>query len=122
MTRVAEKRYSFTEAEVTRARGQFGQRGDPLSDLYRQKANYTLDKPRLAEARVQVMLENPAGEFDAEGRPKHPITAKIWEVIQLAAKNYQPIRLKDWQASQQGGFLCGAGEVSSDPEDPKGKK
>lgn len=122
MTSVAEMRYTFTEAEVTRARAQFGQQGDPLSDLYRQKANYTLDKPRLAEALVQVMLENPAGEFNAEGRPKRPITAKILEIIQLATNNYQPVCLKDWSENQRGEFLRGAREASSAPEDPAGKK
>lgn len=122
MTKAAEIWYTFTAAEVTRARAQFGQRGDPLSDLYRQKANYALDKPRLAEALVQAMLENPAGEFDAEGRPTRRITAKILEVIQLATKNYQPIRLEDWRSTQKGGFLRGANRGSSTPENPAGNQ
>jgi hypothetical protein len=121
MTKVAGKRYEFTAGEVAQARAKFGQQRDRLSDLYEQKLGYDLKKPRLAETLVQAMLDNPVGEFNAERMPKRPITAKIWEIIQLAAKNYQPIRLKDWQATQQGEFLRGAKEDISAPKDLRGK-
>lgn len=122
MTEIGEKRYEFRAGEIAQARAKFGQQRDPLSDLYKQKLGYGLSKPKLAEALVQRILDNPAGEFNAEGMSKHPITVKIWEIIQLAVKNYQPVRLKDWRATQQGEFIRGARGASSAPEDPKGKK
>lgn len=123
MTEVAGKRYTFAEKEIAQARAKFGQGRDPLSDLYNQKlAAYGLNKPKLAETLVQAMLDNPAGELNAEGMPKRQITAKIWEIIQLATTNYQPVCLKDWRENQRGEFLRGAREVSSVPEDPIGKK
>ena len=116
MTKVAGKRYEFTAGEVAQARAKFGQQRDRLSGLYKQRLGYDLNKPRLAETLVQAMLDNPAGEFNAEGMPKRPITAKVWEIIQLAAKNYQPIRLKDWQATQQGEFIRGTKEGPRTPK------
>ena len=110
MTRIAGERHEFTAGEVEQARAIFGQRRDPLSDLYEQKLDYGLYKPKLAEILVQTMLDNAAGEFDAEGKPRRPITAKTWDIIQLAARNYQAIRLDDWSANQQGEFLRGPGK------------
>jgi len=115
MTEVAGQRYTFTEEEIAQARMGFGQRRDPLSDLYGQKLAYGLNKPKLAETLVQAMLDNPGGEFNAEGTPKRSITTKVWEIIQLATKNYQPIRLEDWRVTQQGEFIRGAGKASRAP-------
>ncbi len=116
MTKIAGKRHEFTAGEVEQTRAKFGQRRDPLSDLYEQKLDYGLDKPKLAEILVQTMLDNAAGESDAEGKPRRPITAKTWEIIQLAARNYQPIRPKDWLATQQGEFLRGTKEGPRTPK------
>ncbi len=110
MTKVADRRYEFTVGEIAQARAKFGQQRDPLSDLYKQKLRYGLNKPKLAATLVQPMLDNPVGEFSAEGTLKRPITTKVWEIIQLAAKNYQPIRLKDWRATEQGEFLRDPGK------------
>jgi hypothetical protein len=121
MTTVAGARYTFTPTEVAQARVRFGREKDPLSSLYLRKVGYGLNKSNLIEALVQMMLDNPQAEFDAEGRPVRPITGKIWEVIQLAARNYQPVRLKDWRATQQSGSIRGRKEDSSLGEGSKDK-
>jgi len=107
LTTVASGRYAFAPTEVAQARARFGRVKDPLSCLYGQNVGYGLNKPGLVKALVQGMLENPQAEFDTAGKPVRPITSKIWEVIQLAARNYQPVRLKDWQETQQGEFIRG---------------
>jgi len=121
MTEVAGGRYPFAAGEIAQARAEFGKQKDPLSILYRQKTGYGLNKPNLVEALVQAMLDNPTGEFSADGKPIRPITAKTWKIIQLAAKNYQPVRLKDWRTTQQSGFIRGSNEGSSATEEPEDK-
>jgi hypothetical protein len=113
MTKVAGRRYSIAAEEVARARTGFGKQKDPLSTLYNQKTKYGLNKPNLMEALVQAMLDSPQVEFDIAGKPTRPITSKILEVIQLAARNYQPTRLKDWRETQQGAFIRGSKVDSS---------
>lgn len=108
LTTVAGGRYTFTPTEVAQARARFGRVKDPLSSLYRQKVGYGLNKPGLVEALVKGMLDNPRAEFDPEGKPARPIAAKIWDVIKLATKNYQPVRLKHWRETQQSGFIRGS--------------
>lgn len=114
MTGVAGGRYAFMATEVAQARAKFGQRGDPLSAFYEHKVGHRLNKPDLIERLVQDVLANPAADFDAEGKPKRPIATKILEIIRLAAKNYQPVRLKDWRETQQSGFIRGT-KVDSSP-------
>ncbi len=55
-------------------------------------------------------------EIDVAGNLLRPITSKIWELIQLANKNYQPIRLEDWRRIQQGQFLRGPKDDSLSPD------
>jgi len=122
MTKVSGNRYTFATEEVAQARAKFGQQKSPLSILYSRKLNYDLNKPKLAEELVREILKNPEKECDSEGKLKRPITAKVWEIIQLARSNYQPVRLEDWRSTQKGGFLRGANRGSSAPENPAGNQ
>lgn len=116
MTEVAGKRYEFRVSEIAQARAIHGRQRDPLSVLYQQKLRYGLNKPKLAEALVQGMLQNPEKEVDAAGSLWRPIASKIWEIIQLASRNYQPVRLEDWRRTQQGQFLRGPKDDPLSPD------
>ncbi len=105
MTEVAGHRLEFSEEEVRAARERFGRGKDPLSDLYEKRLSYALNKPELARTLVTQILAGPESELDQTGKPHRRVVTKIGELIQLAARNYQPVRLTDWERTQQSEFL-----------------
>jgi hypothetical protein len=113
MTEVAGGRHEFSPDEVRVARENFGKGKDTLSDLYERRLSYALNKVELACALVTRILANPESEFDQAGQPRRPIVMKIRELIQLAARNYQPVRLTDWERTQRGEFLRGQAGLGS---------
>ena len=105
MTIVSGNRYTFDAAEIASCEGRFGEEGDPLKRLYKEKLNYGLKKTRLLEALVDIVLSDPDEEFDEEGEAKRPLVKMIGEVVELASTNYQPVTRDIQQENQMSGYF-----------------
>lgn len=105
MTELCENRYTFQEKEITNCKGQFTKGGDPLSNLYNEKLDYDLSKPKLLEILFGYIISHPEKEFDEKEKAKRPVVQVIHKVINLAAKNHQPHRLDTWRENQQSGYF-----------------
>ena len=82
--------------------------GNPLGKLYKKTLDYGLYKQALLKILFDFIISNSKNEFDANGKTKRPVVQVIQKVIDLAAKNYQPVTKDSWQRNQESGFF---GEV-----------
>ena len=106
MTQISENRYSFAPAEISRCRSKTSEQDkDTLSQLYRNKLDYSLEKPKLLKILFKNVLAHPQNEYDASGHPKRPAVKFLQEIIQLASKNHQPTNAEIWKKNQDSGFF-----------------
>jgi hypothetical protein len=98
MTQISENRYSFAPAEISDCRSATSnQDKDTLSQLYKDKLDYGLEKPELLKILFNNMLAHPDNEHDADGNPKRPVVKFLQDLLQLASKNHQPINSEMWK-------------------------
>jgi hypothetical protein len=64
-----------------------------------------LPKPKLLQALFEFIIPGRESELDANGKPKRPIVQLLREVIELAARNHQPMSLDTWEKNQASGFF-----------------
>lgn len=105
MTTVSGNRYAFDAAEIAACESRFGEIGNPLGRLYEEKLDYGLNKIKLLETLVDVVLSDPEGEFDEEGAAKRPLVKMLGEVVELASTNYQPVTRDIQQENQMSGYF-----------------
>ncbi|MBI4684521.1 MAG: hypothetical protein HY755_04925 [Nitrospirae bacterium] len=99
------QRHSFSQDEIAALRKDFGkQKGATISTLYEEKTAHSLDKPALAELLVDAVIGNLDKEIIG-GNWQRPLLKKVEEIIELAAKNYQPHRYDTWKTNQESGYL-----------------
>jgi len=104
MTELCESRYKFKPEEIEDCEKRFNS-GFSLSDLFRDKLHYDLNKPKLLAILFGYIFSNPRKEFDENGEPKRPIVSLLKNVITLALRNYPPVRLDTWQKNQESGYF-----------------
>ena len=106
LNQLANQRVLFRASEISKCRNEFGKprKGDTLSQLYKDKTDYSLPKTQLTESLVNSIIANLNDEFEDQ-KPKRKILQKITEVIDLASKNHQPITKDTWLKNQEGGFF-----------------
>lgn len=105
LTEVSENRYRFLEADLAGARSSFGrQTSDPLSELFKAKINYGLNKPKLLSILFETVRQKPAIIVDGK-KECRPILNVIRDFSRLAIKNYQPTRLSRWTEAQEEGWI-----------------
>jgi hypothetical protein len=64
MTRISEYRYLFTSSEIALCRCETSKQDkDTLSQLYKNKLNYSLGKPKLLEILFNNVLAHPENEY-----------------------------------------------------------
>ena len=106
MTKLCENRSQFLAEEVEDCKNRFEKKeGDPLSKLYKEKLDYDLPKPALLKILFDFIISNSKNEFDANRKAKRPVAKLIQNVVDLAAKNYQPVTQDIWRKNQESGFF-----------------
>lgn len=106
MTELCERKYVFQSNEIADCEKRLdAKEGDPLSKLYKKKLNYDLPKPKLLEILFGFIISYPENEFNADGKAKRPVVQVMQKVIELAAKNYQPVTLSTWLKNQESGYF-----------------
>ena len=100
LTELARGLAAFTTNEVARARKDRNP-GSALKSLYRQKAKYGLQKPKLAGNLVDIMM-SPKARRAIENRP---IIRTLDRVERLAALNHLPTTQRTRDANQTSRFL-----------------
>ena len=106
MTRLSENRYFFQPSEVADCESRFTtKKGDPLSKLFEEKLNRGLEKPKLLEILFQFIISNAENEFESTGKGKRPLVRIMQKIIELAARNYQPVTLRSWKETQESGYI-----------------
>lgn len=106
MTQLSEKRYSFTPSDIALCRSETNnQDKDTLSQLYKDKLNYDLGKPKLLKILFDSVLAHPENEYDDNGNPKRQVVKFLQDIIQLASKNHQPINPEIWRKNQDSGYF-----------------
>jgi len=106
MTTLCGNRYFFQPSEIADCESRFNnKKGDTLSKLFKERLNRGLDKPKLLEILFQFIISNPKREFEPSGKGKRPLIRIMQKIIELAARNYQPITLRSWRETQESGYL-----------------
>ncbi len=106
MTELSEGRYTFQDTEIATCESCFDRNGgDQLSKFFKAKLGYELPKPKLLDRLFGFIISHPKEEFDADGKAKRPVVQVIHKVIELAAKNYQPITFDTWKENQESGYF-----------------
>ncbi len=106
MTLISENRYTFTPEEISGCRSAASNHDqDTLSQLYKTKLDYGLEKPKLLKVLFDNVLAHSDNEHDADGNPKRPVVAFLQDIIELAAKNYQPTSHEIWKKNQDSGVF-----------------
>ncbi len=100
LTKLASGTATFDVRDVAGAR-RASHPGSALKALYLRKANDELDKVRLAEALVDIMM-SPRSRRKTENRP---IVKVLDRVQRLAARNHLPTTQRDRDANQVSAFL-----------------
>ncbi len=109
MTLLSENRYSFSSSEIALCRSETSKQDkDTLSQLYKNKLDYSLDKPKLLKVLFKNVIAYPENEHDASGKPKRQVIQFLQEIIQLASKNHQPINSEIWKKNQDSGYFGGS--------------
>lgn len=105
MTQLSENRYQFKSTEISSCRDR-RRKSSTLSNLYKERLDsYELSKPKLLEKLFGFIMSDPKNEFDSNGNPKRPVVQLILKIIELAARNYQPVTLRSWRETQESGYL-----------------
>jgi hypothetical protein len=106
MTQLCEQQDTFTREEVESCykEKKSGKR-DPLKRLFEGKVSGPFSKVKLLKILFDSILSSPQKEVNENGEPKRDIVRMMKKVIDLAAKNYQPIRRKIWETNQSSGYL-----------------
>jgi len=106
MTELCEGRYPFKAGEITDCQNRFvAKEGDPLSRLFREKLSCILLKRKLLKILFGFIISNRDKEFDADRKAKRPVVRVMQKVIELAARNYQPVTLDVWRKNQESGYF-----------------
>jgi len=106
MTKLCQGRQPFKASEITDCENRFAAKeGDPLSKLFKEKLTYDLSKPELLRILFGFIISNRNKEFDADRKAKRPVVRVIQKVIELAARNYQPVTRDIWRENQESGYL-----------------
>ena len=106
MTQVSENRYSFVSSEIALCRSETdNQDKDTLSQLYKDKLDYGLEKPKLLKILFDNVLAHPENEHDDNGSPKRQVVKFLQDIIQLASKNHQPVNSEIWKKNQDSGYF-----------------
>ena len=103
MTKLDQERHIFTEAEIACCEQE--KSADPLATLFNGKAGWGLSKPMLLKILVDGILSRPEEEFEADGKPKRPLTKIIRQVLELAFQNYQPVTSEIGEHNQRSGHF-----------------
>jgi hypothetical protein len=105
MTRLCENRYIFQASEVKSSRDSFGTKElITLTDLYKEKSNYGLNKPELLSILFDCLKSKHTLNIDNVEKVR-PIIEVIDKITHLAIKNYQPTRLQRWKEAQDTGWI-----------------
>lgn len=113
MTELSEQggnRYLFQANEIAERKKGLTERkdvgtSDLLSELYREKCSYGLQKPRLLSILCGYILSSPEQQFDEEGKGIRPIVRVIQTILELESMNHQPENFEDWQINQESGYF-----------------
>lgn len=106
MTLISENRYLFAPAEIARCRSETSKQDkDSLSQLYKNKLDYSLEKPKLLKILFNNVLAHPENEHDPSEKPKRQVVKFLQDIIQLASKNQQPVNSEIWKKNQESGFF-----------------
>ncbi len=76
-----------------------------MSQLYKDKLAYGLEKPKLLKILFNNVLAHPENEHDASENPKRQVIKFLHDIIQLASKNHQPTDSKIWKKNQDSGYF-----------------
>ncbi len=105
MTELCEQRYVFKTKEIADCEERFDAKGgDLLSMLFKEKVGYDLSKPKLLQVLFDPILSKSENEFE-NGKAKRSVVQIIHKIIELAAKNYQPVTLETWKKNQESGYF-----------------
>lgn len=106
MTNMGERRYNFEPFEVEECRKEHLKRDSPtLSHLFFKKLNYKLSKKTLLKVLVDLLVANPSAELNANEEIRRPLLRQLKKIVNLAARNYQPITREIWERNQASGFF-----------------
>ncbi len=106
MTELSEGRYIFGANEIADCEDHLTARGcDPLSKLFKEKLSYDLSKSKLLKILFEFIISHPENGFNADGKAKRPVVQVMQKVIELAARNYQPVTLDTWLKNQESGYF-----------------
>lgn len=95
MSTLCKGRVQFTQNEITFCKNsQYP--GAQLTDLYKRKANYSLNKIRLSEILVEQMLSSDSRRKITD----RPIIKTLKRVLALAARNPFPTTQATWEKNQ----------------------
>ncbi|HEY8034266.1 MAG TPA: hypothetical protein VIF37_01605 [Methylobacter sp.] len=95
LTQLAQGRTCFSSAEINNCKKDKNP-GASLEKLYRSKACYGIQKPKLSEILIEMML-SPNTKRKIENRP---IIRVLERVRHLAAMNPFPVRQEYWEINQ----------------------
>jgi hypothetical protein len=102
MTTLAGSRASFKQTDIKQAR-QGKNPGKALSELYKARTNYSLNKPYLA-THLMALLIDPKARRNPANRPLVKILSRV---KRLAERNPFPQRQETWIINQASSFLGG---------------
>jgi hypothetical protein len=106
MTELSEGRYLFKAEEIAACKSAIkAKKGDPLRELFYEKVRYSLSKPKLFAKLVDFIVASPEKEVDENVQIKRPLVRLVREIIDLAAKNHQPVTMDVWQKNQESGHF-----------------
>lgn len=97
--KACNRKFNFSEKDVSKARRKFGRKGDPLSILYKKKTKRKLNKVKL----LQILFEY----IKINGSPKEnrKIEEYLLKICDIAIQNHQPVNQKTAEENQQTGLL-----------------
>jgi len=107
MTELCEGTYVFKAEEIADCENRLSAKaGNPLGKLFKEKLrNYDLSKPNLLNILFGFIISNPENELDTGRKFKRPVVQIIHRVIELAARNYQPVTSDIWRRNQESGYF-----------------
>jgi hypothetical protein len=106
MTEQSSSRYTFAKAEIEECRrAKTKNKKDPLSQLYYEKLNYHLNKPKLFKKLCEIIVLNRNEELPKDGKVKRPFVKVLIDILNLAQLNHQPIDRELWEQNQKSGYL-----------------
>jgi len=97
---ITQDKFGFKNFEINRARLSENP-GKSLSELYKARTSYSLNKPELAKILGDIIVA-PKSRKSPENRP---IMKHLDRIQQLAARNPFPTRRKSWVINQESSFL-----------------